>query len=131
MLLFAPNTVNKSFYEKTTGTRSPHISSRRKQMTSIEEFRKVMDGLDGWNEASGLGRDTDRTMVRKPNWTKASGSSDRTELDYAARASNRTELDCHPCYFGLNRTKPGLWSEMEVVISVILSSHRKNNSKPD
>ena len=69
----------------------------------------------------GLGCETDRTMVRKPNWTKASGSSDRTEPDYAARASNRTELDCHPCYFGLNWTKPGLWSEMEVVISVVLS----------
>ena len=31
-----------------------------------------------------------------PNWTNTSGSSDRTELDYAARASNWTELDQPP-----------------------------------
>ena len=31
-----------------------------------------------------------------PNWTNTSGSPDRTELDYAARASNWTELDQPP-----------------------------------
>ena len=45
-----------------------------------------------------------RTVVRKPNWTKASGSSDRTEPDYAARASNWTELDQGLWKLGLNWT---------------------------
>ena len=45
-----------------------------------------------------------RTVVRKPDWTKASGSSDWTELDYAARASNWTELDQGLWKLGLNWT---------------------------
>ena len=40
---------------------------------------------------------SEKTELRTgPNWTNTSGSSDRTEPDYAARASNWTEPDQPP-----------------------------------
>ena len=56
---FARNTLNRGFAEKTTGTHSPHICEQIWHMSSIGDYRKIMDGLDGWNEAAGFVRPDD------------------------------------------------------------------------
>ena len=59
MLLFALNTINRGFVEKTTSTRSPHICEQIWHMSTIKDYVKIMEGLDIWNEASGFIRSED------------------------------------------------------------------------